>query len=647
MKALFLLAVLPALVSAQETVQPNENLVTDGLPAIPSMIAEKARKYTEYRQAVLQSWHPTRREILILTRFADTNQVHLVTMPAGDRKQLTFYPDRITGAAFPNDGGDYFVFSKDTGGNEFYQNYRFDLATGEVGLLTDGKSRHSLGVWSKSGTLQAYTSTRRNGKDSDIYVMDDAQKSTDRLVAEVDGGGWSPVDWSGDNSKLLVLEYISVNDTNLYLIDVRSGEKSLLTPKPAGAKIAYGPAKFSADGKGFYTTSDDGSEFQQLGYFDLATKRFTPITTDIPWNVETFDLSRDGKSLVFVTNEDGISQVYLLDTETNRTTPLGGVPSGVISNVGFDSTGREIALNVSSYDAPTDVFSYHLDSARVERWTESETGGIAPGNFAAPQLIKWPSFDGRTISGFLYRPKMGGASSAPSRAKVPVIVSIHGGPEAQYRPGFVGRFDYFLNELGVAIIFPNVRGSDGYGKTFLQLDNGMKREDSVKDIGALLDWIKQQPDLDGDRIMITGGSYGGYMTLAASTHFSDKIRCSLSVVGISNFVSFLERTESYRRDLRRVEYGDERDPQMREFLTRISPLTSADRIQKPLFIVQGKNDPRVPLNEAEQIVRQLKQNQRTVWYLLANDEGHGFAKKKNADFQFYAMVKFVEDVLLK
>ena len=245
------------------------------------------------------------------------------------------------------------------------------------------------------------------------------------------------------------------------------------------------------------------------------------------------------------------------------------------------------------------------------------------------------------ISGFLYRPP------AKFKGKRPIIVNIHGGPEGQSRPGFLGRNNYYLNELGVALLYPNVRGSTGYGKTFLQLDNGFKREDSVSDIGALLDWIATQPDLDKDRVMVSGGSYGGYMSLAVATKYSDKIRAAIDIVGISNFVTFLEKTEGYRRDLRRVEYGDERDPKMREFLLKISPVNNAQNIKKPLFVVHGQNDPRVPLNEAQQIVATVQKNNVPVWYLMAKDEGHGFSKKKNIDFQFYATVMYVKEYLLK
>jgi dipeptidyl aminopeptidase/acylaminoacyl peptidase len=312
----------------------------------------------------------------------------------------------------------------------------------------------------------------------------------------------------------------------------------------------------------------------------------------------------------------------------------------VISGLAWHRDNRDLGFALSSARSPSDVYSVDVRTGKVERWTYSEMGGLDPERLSEPELVRWKSFDGRTISGFLYSP--------PRRftGKHPVIINIHGGPESQSRPGFLGRSNYFINELGAAMIFPNVRGSSGYGKSFLKLDNGLKREDSYKDIGALLDWIATRPDLDASRVMVTGGSYGGHMTLAVATNYNDRIRCAVDVVGISNFVTFLERTESYRRDLRRVEYGDERDPEMRAFMERIAPVNNASKITKPLFVVQGANDPRVPRHEAEQIVAAVRKNGTPVWYLMAKDEGHGFAKKKNADFQLYATVMFVRDYLL-
>jgi dipeptidyl aminopeptidase/acylaminoacyl peptidase len=623
------------------TITPGDNLVVEGIPPIPVSIAQTVERYTNFRSASLSSWHPTQREILISTRFADTPQVHLVKFPQGSRQQLTFFPERVGGASFQPTKGDYFVFSKDIGGNEFNQNYRYDLATGEITLLTDGKSRNSRGVWSNRGDRMIYNSTRRDGKNNDFYIIDPTSPQSNKLLTQVEGGGWGGLDWSPDDRELLTLEYISANESYLWSIDTQSGEKKLLTPKKAKEKVAYRGGIFSKDGKGLYVVTDRDSEFMRLAYVDLATFKHTYLTNRIRWDVEELDISQDGKFIAFVTNEDGASVLRLLNTVTRREKRLPNLPVGQIVGVNWHRNSEDLGFTLVSARNTADVYSLNIRTNKLERWTTSETGGINTANFSEAELVRWKSFDGRQISGFLYRP--------PSKftGKRPVIIDIHGGPEAQFRPSFLGRNNYYLNELGVAMIFPNVRGSTGYGKTFLLLDNGFRREDSVKDIGALLDWIGTQPELDADRVLVTGGSYGGYMSLATSFQYADRIRAAINIVGISNFVTFLEKTEDYRRDLRRVEYGDERDPKMREFLLKISPVNNADRIKKPLFVIHGKNDPRVPLNEAEQIVATVKKNNVPTWYLMAKDEGHGFSKKKNIDFQFYATVMFIKEYLLK
>jgi len=638
----FTMLVFAARLPAQtQSIAPNENLVVDAIPPIPAEIAAAVGRYTEFRAASLLSWHPAYHDMLISTRFGDVPQIHLVRSPGGARTQLTFFPERIVGGSYNPAHGKYFVFSKDVGGGEWYQNFRYDIASGEITMITDGKSRNSQGVWSHDGTRMAYTSTRRNGKDTDIYVIDPADSSTSRLLLQVDGGGWGADDWSPDGKKLLVREYISANESYLYLVEAANGEKTLLTPKGGPEKISYGGGEFSNDGKGFYVTTDRESEFQRLAWFDLATKKHTYLTTEIKWDVDDFDCSDDGKRIVFTTNEDGVSVLHLLNLETNKEESLPKLPVGIISGVQWHKDGKLFGFNLNSARSTNDVYSIELSGGKVERWTASETGGINVNNFSEAALVNWKSFDGKMISGFLYKPP------AKFTGKRPVIVNIHGGPEGQSFPGFLGRSNYYLNEMGIAIIFPNIRGSSGYGKSFLMLDNGMKREDSYKDLSALLDWIKQQPEFDGDRIMVTGGSYGGHATLAVSTFYSDKIRCAVDVVGMSNLVTFLERTESYRRDLRRAEYGDEREPKMREYLGKIAPLNHVDQIKKPMFVVQGKNDPRVPVSEANQIVEALKKSKTPVWYLIGNDEGHGFSKKKNQDFQFYATVMFMKEYLLK
>ena len=628
---------------AQDEIRPNENLVAEGIPSIPAEIAEKIGSYTEFRSAGFTSWHPTKREMLVSTRFGDTAQVHRLKSPGGARTQLTFFPDRVAGAAYPPKTADFFLFSKDKGGDEFRQLYRYDVASGAITLLTDGgRSQNGGGTWSTSGERLAYGSTRRNGKDRDLYVMDPRDPKSDRLLAQVEGGGWGAIDWSPEDRTILVGEGISVNESYLWLFDAATGERKLLTPK-GGDKVSYGGAEFSADGKAIYVTTDRGSEFRRLVRLDLANGEHKVLTGQIDWDVDGFDLSPDGKTIAFVTNEDGANVLHLLDTATGmeKPAPRLGLGLGTLGGVRWHEKSDILAFTFSSARSTADVYTLEPASGKVERWTESETGGLNAAVFSEPELIRWKSFDGRMISGFLYEP--------PARftGKRPVVINIHGGPEGQYQPGFLGRTNYYLNELGVAFIYPNVRGSSGFGKTFLTLDNGMKREDSVKDIGALLDWIQTRPELDADRVMVTGGSYGGYMTLAVATHYNDRIRAALDVVGVSNFVTFLEKTEAYRRDLRRVEYGDERDPKMREFLLKIAPVNNAHKITKPHFVVQGKNDPRVPLNESEQMFATVRKNGSPVWYLMAKDEGHGFAKKKNQDYLFYATVKFMQDHLLQ
>jgi dipeptidyl aminopeptidase/acylaminoacyl peptidase len=634
------LLTIAALAGAQAppSIVAGDNLVAEGIPAIPPAIADEVRRYTDARSANFVDWHPVRREVLIATRFANAAQIHAVRTPGGARTQITFEPEPISVARYQPITGDYFVFAKDTGGNEFFQLYRYDLADGHVSLLTNGGRSQNTGIaWSTKGDRIAYGSTRRNGADRDLYVMNPRDTGSDRRVLQVSGGGWAAVDWSPDDSTLLAVEALSVSKSRLWLVDVRSGEKTALTPDE---EVSYDAAAFTRDGKGIYVTTDKGSEFLSLAYIDIATKAMTPIRVDIKWDIEGLDLSPDGRTLAFSANEAGVSKVYLLDTQSRKHRRVSALPSGVIGALRWHRNGRDIGVALSTGGAPMDVYSIDAKSGDLTRWTESELGGITPAQLTAPTLVEWPSFDGRTISGFYYHP--------PSRftGPRPVVINIHGGPESQTRPGFLARNNYLLQELGVAIIFPNVRGSSGYGKTFLALDNGLKREDSVKDIGALLDWIAKQPQLDASRVMVTGGSYGGYMTLAVATHYNDRIRAALDVVGISNFNTFLKNTESYRRDLRRVEYGDERQPDISAFFERTAPLNNAAKITKPLFVVQGGNDPRVPRTESEQMVARVRKNGTAVWYLMAKDEGHGFAKKANQDFQFYATVMFIRRHLL-
>jgi dipeptidyl aminopeptidase/acylaminoacyl peptidase len=615
--------------SAQErTIAPTGNLVVDGIPPIPASLADEVQRYTETRPAQFAAWHPLRREVLIATRFGNTNQIHHVKTPGGARRQITFFDEPVTLATFEPQEGRYFVFARDVGGNEFAQLYRYDLSNGRATLLTDGgRSQNGDVRWSRTGSRIAYRSTRRNGADGDIYVMDPSQPKGDRMVMQGTGGGWRPLDWSPDDARVLVEEFQSITKSTLWLVDAASGQKEPLTDPQE--QVSWSDGVFAADGRAIYVVSDKDSEFRRLGVLELGSGRFTPLTSEFTWDVEGFELSKDGQTIAFVINEAGVSKLYLLDTATRRSRPAAGVPAGVIGALRWHPNNRDLAFSVASARSPSDVYSLDVTTGAVSRWTEAEIGGLVASDLVEPELVRWKSFDGREISGFYYR--------APARftGRRPVIINIHGGPEGQSRPGFIGRSNFYLNELGVSVIAPNVRGSTGYGKTFVDLDNGLKREDSVKDIGALLDWIATRSELDPSRV------------LAASTHYSDRLRAAVNIVGISNFNTFLKNTESYRRDLRRPEYGDERDQKIAAFFEQTAPLNNAQKIRHPLFVIQGGNDPRVPLGESEQMVKRIKQQGTPVWYLMARDEGHGFAKKRNADFQFYATVLFMKEYLLK
>lgn len=627
--------------SAQQTAIPvAENLITENIPALSPMLIGECKNYTESRGASLVAWHPLKKEVLISTRFGNSNQLHYVKGPRGDRKQITFFDEPISTATFEPLKGDYFVFLKDNGGNEFSQLYRFDLSTNKITLLSDGKRSQNSGIrWNHKGDLIAYNSTKRNGQDRDICIQNPLDPSSDKIAIQNQGGDWDVIDWSADDKQVLLQEGISINETRIYIADVLTGSKTRLLPEK-DERTTYNGRAFSKDGKGIYLITNKDSEFNRLAYFDLGTKKLNFISTPIKWDIEGVLLSKDGNQLAFVANENGLSKLYLLNTATNQYAAVSQLPAGIVGDLKWTNDSKSLGITYSCYNSSSDVFEYNTVTKSLIRWTESELGGMDVSTLQQPQLISWNSFDGKSISGFVYK------ASSKFSGKRPVIINIHGGPEGQSRPTFLGRNNYFLNELGISIIYPNVRGSTGYGKSFLDSDNGFKREESVKDIGALIDWVAQQPDLDKDRVMIMGGSYGGYMTLASSFWYSDKIRCAIDVVGISNFNTFMKNTEAYRRDLRRVEYGDERDPKMAEFFENIAPLNHVDKIKKPLFIVQGGNDPRVPASEAIQMKEKIKQNGGTVWFLMAKDEGHGFKKKNNIDFQFYSTIEFIRTYLL-
>lgn len=641
-KLIFIFSLIAGITVAQKT--ERVNLVMENIPEIPASVIERTNQYQNIRSASFINYAPDGKSILMATRFGDVPQLHIISKPGGTRNQVTFFKEPVVSATFFPDQNK-FVFAKDSAGNEFAQLYTFDLNSGNYYIISDGgRTQNSLPNWNNSGTQFTTVSTKRNGKDYDIYIGNTNTPLQTKLLLSK-GGSWSAVDWSPDDKKLIVRNGISATKSFMYILEIATGELTQINS--SNDETAFSNAVWNAAGTGIYLVNDEGSEFNQLKYFDVSSKESSVITKEIIWDVNGVVINKKRTKLLFGVNENGYSKMYLLNTSDNKFSEFKNMPVGIFNGAEFNPVNdNEIALTISTAQTPGDIFTYSITDQQLTQWTFSEVGGLNTNTFTIPTLIEYPTFDKlkngkqRTIPAFYYKPKN-------VSGKIPVVIAIHGGPESQSRPSFSSFNSYLNNELGVAVIAPNVRGSSGYGKSYLKMDNGILREESVKDIGALIDWITTQPELDPSRICVYGGSYGGYMVLASMVHFSSKLKCGVDVVGISNFVTFLKNTESYRRDLRRVEYGDEQIPEMNAFLEKISPLNNVEKITKPLFIIQGQNDPRVPVTEAEQMKNKLRQAGKPVWYLLAKDEGHGFRKKANSDFQQWAMIMFLKEHLLK
>jgi dipeptidyl aminopeptidase/acylaminoacyl peptidase len=626
-----LLALLLAAAPAVELspVSGSASLRVLNVPEIPAELSARLEQYRNTRAAQIQDVTADGATLLVSTRFGNTSQLHVVSSPLGMREQITFGAEPVLAAAFlPGDPRTVF-YLQDAGGGEFYQLHRLDRRTGRTARLTDGRSRHSSLVLSPDGRRLAFSGTGRNGRDTDVYLAEAARPEAARRVLEGEGT-FFPVDFSRDGKSLLVVEYRSIADADLHLVEVESGERRKLTEGTGSVRASA----FSADGRSVYLATDRGSDRNRLVRLDLRGGAPVPLAPALAWGVEDVAVASDGSRVAFTANEDGLSRVYLLDPRNGRVAPA-PAPGGVVAGLRFPERRTDrLFLAVESATSPLDAWSLDLRGGKATRWTRSETGGLDPATFVAPELVRYPSTDGVTVPAFLHRPRQPGPR--------PVVVEWHGGPEAQTRPEFDPLVQFLVNEMGFAVLQPNVRGSDGYGKAYLAMDDGVKREAALADIGATLDFVASRPELDATRVAVVGGSYGGYLVLATAVLHPDRIRAAVDIVGISSLPSFLESTQAYRRDLRRAEYGDERIPEVRAVQERISPLAHAARIRAPLFVIQGANDPRVPRSEAEQIVSAARGNGQEIWYLLALDEGHGFRKKENRDFYLAATALFLE-----
>ena len=646
--ALSLLPALAVLHAQEKVVATPPSITTEGMPPIPQSVADGLARYAQFRQAQLMAWHPAKRQIVITTDLGSGTQLYAIDGPLRFRRQLTWGQRALpiwSSVAFDPAEPNAFVYQFDPEGGELRSLFRHDMTTGESSLVTTSKTRYGH-VFARQGKWLAYDSAERNGKDRDLYVMLVSDTATKRRLIEAEGA-WSPQDWSPDGSAILVTEVLSNAETYLWRVDVKTGERKAVTPRD-GEKAAWLNARFSADGRRVYAASDrQGGEFR-IWRCDVANCVWSAVTPD---NVRIdmppangsggFELSPDGTSLAAVIDRGSTTELQVIDLSTLKGRALSLPAAGAVTQLRWRPGSREIGFNLGSVKAQGDVYSIDVSLGTVTRWTNSETtfnADVLP----PPEVIEWKSVDGTLLSGVLYRP------AARFTGPRPVMVNIHGGPDSAERARWQGRSNYFLNEFGVAIVFPNVRGSSGFGRKFQQMDDGRGRDGAIKDIGALLDWIGGRQDLDRNRVMLTGASYGGWLALEAGIHYNDRIRCVMAGAAITDFTTYLETTDPARQANRRLEFGDERDPQMREFLKSISPVTRAAELKKPTFILHPAKDVLVPVGQARELLEALKKNSAPVWYAEFGDATHNNfpSTAANQNWMLASWIVFVQKFLL-
>jgi dipeptidyl aminopeptidase/acylaminoacyl peptidase len=630
------------------------------------------QQYLGIRSATSPTLAPDGKKMAFLTNYSGTTQVFVMNFPNGEPHQLTNYNDNISFVRWlPNDKG--IIFGKAVDGNENTQLFWMKTDGSDIKKLTNAPTvRHNFGAISADGDKIYYASNKRDKNYFDIYAFDLASGKEEFIYRQDGNNDLAAVNDSG--SKFIISRdgtEFSL-DNNLYLIDAKTRQETLLTKHFSAAQ--FGNVHFLADG--IIYAHNNNREFysvMKLGLINAAQKndwsefnrkdRILDITN---WDVDEIETQPYGNLIAYTLNREGFSELYLRKVETGgkplittidaKSEKVSLPADGVVGGLTFSSDSSKLAFTFSSAKFNTDIWIYDVQSKKLVQATHSSRGDISQNSFVEPNLIKYKTFDGREIPAWYYKPdaiyntefvegvKVNGVKQSIRKINpVSVIVSVHGGPEAQERPTFNPLYQYYLSR-GYAILATNVRGSTGYGKTFTHLDDVRKREDAVKDLAFAVEWLKISGGADAKKIAVMGGSYGGYMTLAAITLYPELFAVAVDTVGISNWESFLKNTSGYRRRQREVEYG-KLDIDL-DFLRSISPLAKVDKIKCPLFVIQGKNDPRVPYTEAEQIVAALKKRGATVQYKLYDDEGHGIAKLKNR-LELYPLVADFLDKYLK
>ncbi|KTG09781.1 peptidase S9 [Haloprofundus marisrubri] len=593
-------------------------------------------RYLNVRSAGGGSFGPDGERIAFLMDTTGTSQVWSVGAAGEWPEQHTFYEERVTFVSWSPERPEL-VFGMDEGGNERQQLYLLNVANGRITDLTAmPDAKHRWGGWSHDGERFAFTSNRRDESVFDVYVQGREEVGDDATLVH-EGSGWLNVGgWSPDDSRLIVHEAYSNFDMDVSVLDLETGELGHVTPHEGN--VRYTSVEWAPDGESLYLTTDRNSDTLDLARLDLDTHEFSVVVADEEWNIDGVAVDDETGRIVYSRNADGYTELSVgtLDgPDTIDPLPDPDLPKGVAGGVSFGPDAETFAITATRSTDNTNVHVVDVETGETERWTRASTAGIPRDTFVEPELVHYPTFDGRDIPAFFSLPERAGDES-----KTPVVVDIHGGPEAQRRPSFNGVKQFLLNH-GYAVFEPNVRGSAGYGKAYGHLDDVENRMDSVQDIKAAVEWLHDHPSVDPDRIVAMGGSYGGFMVLASVTEYPELWAAAVDIVGIANFVTFLENTGEWRRELREAEYGSLEDD--REFLESISPINHIERIQAPLFVLHGENDPRVPVGEAHQIVEQAREQGVPVRELIFDDEGHGFSKLENRKTAYAAIVEFLDE----
>ncbi len=620
---------------AQRTASP----ATAATPAAAQPAEAKGGRYQIAQYLNIQSatsprHSPVSDDIVFLSNATGVNQIYKLT-PGAAPKQLTFYEDRVQSVRW-SPRGDAILFAKDQGGNERSQLYLMDVNGGHVQALTDNpKVIYSFGDFSRDGAMICYSANERTQRTFDVYVMDLATRQARRIFTAPDDRNYRARSFSPDGKFVLASRENSNADNDLFLIEVATGKATQLTPHTDEAY--YADTEWAPDGSGFYLAANEGRDKAALAFYDLKTHKLKYLE-DEPYEIDGavgITIDRAGARLVYGCNHDGISVLKVRDLKSGKVRELHeGLPPGVVSSVSFDGDGSRIAFGFSSANKPADVWVLDVKKMEPRQVTHASLAGIPAETFVAPQPVSYKSFDETVIPAFLYLPK-----SAAKNGTLPAIVSVHGGPEGQERVGFNPIYQYFLNR-GYAILATNIRGSSGFGKKYLHMDDYKKRVDAIKDVALATDYLKSSGYIDSKKIVVMGGSYGGFMTLAQVTMYPDLWAAGVDIVGIANWATFFKNTGAWRRALRASEYGDpEKDP---EFMASISPINYVDKIKAPLFVVAGANDPRVPKDEADQIVEKVKARGVPVEYISFPDEGHGMAKRPNRIKAYTAIADFLD-----